>query len=84
MILSELLQIVKPVEVIGNTNSEITGIAIDSRRVKEGYLFVAVRGTQADGHQFIDKAIELGARAVVCEHLPEAPTSAVAYIVVQN
>ena len=71
MKLSELLKNIKPTATIGNTNVEITGVKIDSRQVKPGHLFVAMKGTQVDGHRFIGKAIELGAKAVMCEDLPE-------------
>ena len=52
---------------------EVTSVTADSREVEPGGAFVAVRGTTADGHAFIDDAIENGARLVVCETLPEAP-----------
>ncbi|MCF0212057.1 MAG: UDP-N-acetylmuramoyl-L-alanyl-D-glutamate--2,6-diaminopimelate ligase, partial [Bacteroidales bacterium] len=52
------------------TDREVEALAFDSRQVKPGTLFVAQRGTQTDGHNYIAKAIELGATAVVCETLP--------------
>ena len=55
----------------GNTGVEIGDIQIDSRKVKPGSVFIAVRGTGTDGHQFIDKAIENGAIAIVAEGLPK-------------
>ena len=67
MKLNEVLKNITPIKIVGNDNVEITGVNIDSRRIKAGHLFVAIRGTQVDGHQFIDKAIELGADAVLCE-----------------
>ena len=70
MRLSELLRNVKPLTIVGDADVEITGVDIDSRQVKPGHLFVAMRGTQVDGHQFIPKAIELGAAAILCEDLP--------------
>ena len=72
MILSELLKHVKPIAVVGDSEVEITGVNIDSRRIENGHLFVAIKGTQTDGHRFIPKAIELGAKAVLCEDLPDA------------
>ena len=71
MKLSELLKHVKPIAIIGDSEAEITGVNIDSRRIENGHLFVAIKGTQTDGHRFIPKAIELGAKAVLCEDLPE-------------
>lgn len=71
-------------ELIGTANCEIKGIEIDSRQVKDGCVFVAMRGTQADGHKFIGKAIEQGACAVVCEELPEEMKENVTYIRYQS
>lgn len=67
MRLSELLINVKPLCIEGNADVEITGVDIDSRRVKPGHLFVAIKGTQTDGHAYIGKAVELGAAAILCE-----------------
>ena len=63
---------------------EITKITEDSRAVTAGTLFVALRGTQADGHRFIPSAIEAGSRAIVLETLPEELQEGVAYIVVPS
>ena len=71
MKLSELLKNIKPTIIIGDTDINITGVNIDSRRVVDGHLFVAMKGTQVDGHKFIAKAIEQGAKAILCEDLPE-------------
>ena len=67
MILKQLLAQLKPISVEGPTDREVTGIAFDSRRVTPGMLFVAIRGQQADGHDFIQNALERGAVAVICE-----------------
>ena len=61
--LSELLKAVKPLTVEGSCDVEIAGVEIDSRKVKQGDLFVAMKGTQVDGHRFIGKAIGQGAVA---------------------
>ena len=74
MKLSELLKNIKPTAIIGETDIDITGVNIDSRRVADGHLFVAMKGTQVDGHKFITKAIEQGAKAILCEDLPEDVT----------
>ena len=84
MVLEELIKGLKTVSVCGQTDIEITGVNIDSRRIKEGHLFIAQRGTQVDGHKFIPKAIELGAKAVLCEVLPEEKTEGVAYVQVES
>lgn len=84
MKLNEVLKNIIPIKIVGNDNVEITGVNIDSRRIKAGHLFVAIRGTQVDGHQFIDKAIELGADAVLCEELPEKLSDHVTYVQVES
>ncbi len=83
MKLKDLLTKIKPVEIIGNADIDITGINIDSRKIESGHLFVAMRGTQVDGHQFIPKAIEKGAAAVLCEEIAE-PVEGVTYIKVAD
>ena len=71
MKLNEMLRNITPLQVIGDAEMEIKGVNIDSRKIQHGHLFVAVKGTQVDGHQYIDKAIEQGATAVLCETLPQ-------------
>ena len=65
MNLTDVLVKVQPLETKGNMDIEITGVQMDSRKVKKGDLFIAVKGTQTDGHAFISKALELGAIAVL-------------------
>ena len=72
------------VKIAGNTHISVSEIQFDSRKVRQGDVFVAVRGTQSDGHQFIAKAIESGARAVVCEEMPEQFTEGVTYVQVKD
>lgn len=62
------------------TDCEVSGLCFDSRAVKPGDVFVATRGTAVDGHDFIAKAVEQGAVAVVCETLPENPAEGVVYV----
>ena len=82
--LSLLLKGIKVIAVEGNTETEVTGVNIDSRKVTEGNLFVAVKGTQTDGHQFIPKAIAQGATAVLCETIPEDRAEGVTYVQVDS
>ena len=84
MKLNELLKNITPIKIIGNDDVEITGVNIDSRRIKTGHLFVAMKGTQVDGHQFIGKAIELGAISVLCEDLPEVLQKGITYVQVES
>ena len=84
MRLSEILKNVKPLTIAGDVEVEITGVKIDSRQVSAGSLFVAVKGTQVDGHQFIAKAVELGASAVLCEDLPEQLADGVTFVQVAS
>lgn len=84
MRLENLLRDICKVTVIGDENKEITGVNIDSRQVQEGHLFIAVKGTQTDGHSYINKAIENGAVAVVCQTLPEERHDGVTYVQVED
>lgn len=84
MKLQELLKGIKPTSIIGGVDADITGVDIDSRQVKDGHLFIAMKGTQVDGHRFIPKAIVQGASAVLCEDLPEEKTEGVTYIQVPS
>ena len=70
--------------VLPKEEVEVLGVNIDSRIVKEGDMFIAVRGTQTDGHQYIAAAEEKGAVAIVCEDMPEKQNPNVAYIQVAN
>ena len=84
MKLSETLKTIKTVNIIGSTDIDLTGINIDSRRIKAGHLFLAMKGTQVDGHRFIEKAIELGAIAVLLEDMPDSLHEGVTYIQVAS
>ena len=84
MKLIELLKNVNVLNTVGDTGVEITGVNIDSRRIEAGHLFVAIPGTQTDGHKYIPKAIELGAVAILCEQMPEEQVDGVTYIVVES
>lgn len=81
MVLSEILKKVNPLEHRGNLDIEIGGVNIDSRIVAPGDLFVAVKGTQTDGHAYIEKALERGARAVLVSNpIPEGYSSEVTFV----
>lgn len=68
----------------GDMNVDVKGICFDSRKVQPGFLFAAVKGTLSDGHQFIPKALELGASVIVCEKLPERVKEDATYVTVKD
>ena len=81
MKLNQLIKDCQPVQIVGEEGREVKSVQIDSRRVQPGDLFVALRGTQVDGHEYIEKAIGQGATAVVCESLPRHVSEDVTYLV---
>ncbi len=83
-VLKDILYKVAIRSVAGNTGIEIGDIQIDSRKVSKGCLFIAVKGVAADGHKFIEKAVESGAAAIICEALPVNTKDGVTYIQVDN
>ncbi|QNR25369.1 UDP-N-acetylmuramoyl-L-alanyl-D-glutamate--2,6-diaminopimelate ligase [Croceimicrobium hydrocarbonivorans] len=83
-LLKDLLYGVPLTERSGSTQVAVSKVCFDSREVSKGALFVAVRGTQVDGHQFIEKALELGAAAIVAEEIPEEPKENVCFIGVKD
>lgn len=83
-LLKDILYKVRIEQVVGSTNTAIEQVVFDSRAVKPFALFVAVRGTQVDGHAFIAKAVAAGAVAVVCEELPAEQKEGVSYVRVPN
>ena len=84
MKLEEILKSVNVCRWAGDLNIEVTDIQMDSRLVNPGCLFVAVKGTQTDGHAYIGKAIAGGAAAIVCETLPEQTDDKVTYVQVSD
>ena len=83
MILQEIISRISPVEVIGTADINVTGVNIDSRSIEKGHLFIAIRGTQMDGHRFIPNAIESGAVAILCEDITD-PVDGVTYVKVKS
>ena len=84
MKLEEILNGIHVAEIKGNITKEISGLEIDSRKIESGHMFVAVRGTQTDGHAYIGKAIEKGASVIVCETFPDNIDSDITYIKVND
>lgn len=84
MLLKDILYKVNLTSVAGDMGLEVTGVQFDSRKVEKGNLFVAVKGTQVDGHEYIDQAIKQGAMAVVCEEMPFEPAKDVTFVATKN
>ncbi len=82
--LNEILKGIETKQIIGNENISVKGIVIDSRNVTNDDLFIAIEGTQVDGHDFIDDAINKGALAVVCSKMPEKFLDDKVYVIVDN
>nr|WP_299031058.1 UDP-N-acetylmuramoyl-L-alanyl-D-glutamate--2,6-diaminopimelate ligase [uncultured Tenacibaculum sp.] len=82
--LKDILYKVSVSEVYGNTDVVINAVQFDSRQVQDNDVFVAQRGVVVDGHQYIEKAIGLGAKAVICEDFPEEKNEQVTYIKVED
>ena len=83
-VLKNILDGIEVLEQIGTTDVQVAAVVFDSRKIKSGSLFVAQKGTEFDGHLFIEKAIELGALAIVCQTLPAELTKGITYIKVIN
>ncbi|MBD0376594.1 MAG: UDP-N-acetylmuramoyl-L-alanyl-D-glutamate--2,6-diaminopimelate ligase [Flavisolibacter sp.] len=82
--LSDILYKVHITAINGNTDRTVKDVQLDSRKVEEGSLFIAIKGTTIDGHQYISRAIEQGAVAVICESLPESLQSHITYVQTGN
>ena len=84
MNLQDLIHKLPILEGVGELNRDISNLNFDSRKIQPGGLYIAVKGVATDGHQFVDKALDAGAVAVVCETLPADLRDEVAYIKVKN
>jgi UDP-N-acetylmuramoyl-L-alanyl-D-glutamate--2,6-diaminopimelate ligase len=84
MVLSEVLYGIKLKSVLGLTDIAVSSIIFDSRAVVKDCMFVAITGTQVDGHAYIAKAIEMGASTILCQVLPSDISAGVTYVVVDN
>ena len=82
--LKDILYKVSVNEVFGTTNKSIANVVFDSRKVKENDVFIAQNGVTVDGHKYIDKAILLGAEAIVCEKIPSNKKTGITYVEVEN
>ncbi len=84
MQLNDLLGRIPVIEIHGNHNREVSDLVFDSRKVAKDSLYIAMRGTLADGHSFIASSIEKGAKTVVCEEFPENLDENVTYVKVKD
>jgi UDP-N-acetylmuramoyl-L-alanyl-D-glutamate--2,6-diaminopimelate ligase len=84
MELQSLIRFIEPQKIIGPKEGEINQIIFDSRKAKAQSLFVAVKGTQVDGHEYIENAINAGVTTVVAEHLPAQLKEGVTFIQVED
>lgn len=82
--LKDIVYKVSLTSTYGDMDVEINGICFDSRQVRPGFLFIAVKGTLTDGHDYLAKAVEGGAVAIVCERLPESIDERIVYVTVKN
>lgn len=78
--IKDLLYGISLERVEGSTSATVTSIAFDSRKVSEGTMFIAIRGVQVDGHDFIDRAIEDGASVIVVEEIPAILKTGIVYV----
>lgn len=83
-VLKDILYKVSLTSTIGDMDREVSSIVFDSRKVEPSSVFVAIAGTQVDGHEFIATALEKGATVIVCEKLPEAIIPGISYVQVVN
>lgn len=84
MKLNDILNKIQILEIIGESNRDVSNLVFDSRKAVEDSLYVALKGTVSDGHHFIDSAIEKGATVIVCEIIPFSINSSVTYVKVKN
>lgn len=82
--LKDILYKVSLTSTYGDMNVSVSSICFDSRKVEEGSLFIAVKGTLSDGHEYIAKAINAGATVIICEKLPDSITENITFVTVKN
>lgn len=85
MLLEYLIKDIEHIVAIkGKKDIDVTGVSIDSRQIEPGNMFIAIKGSQADGHRFIPQAVSSGATTVVCEDMPDETVGNVVYVQVES
>jgi len=84
VLLEKILYKLPVLQIIGNIHNDVSNIVIDSRNVSQSDMYIAIKGTDKDGHLFIDSAIENGANTIVCEKFPNIIKNEITYIKVKN
>ncbi len=82
--LSDILKDVKPLEIRGETSVDVKGLSFDSRTTTTGFVFIAIKGVEQDGHQYIDLAVQQGAKAIICESFPKKLRDGIVWVRVKN
>ena len=82
--LTEILNNIQPILIVGSIDISINALQLDSRKVMNGDVFFAIKGVSVDGHNFISKVIDQGASAIVCEEIPTEKITNVTYIQVKD
>ena len=83
-VLKDILYKVSLIATTGDMEVKVKDIVFDSRKVSSGSAFVAIAGTQVDGHEYINAALEKGVKVIVCENLPENLSEGITWVQVQN
>src|SRR6185436_857328 len=84
MLLKDILYKAGIVDIIGKTNVDVSSVCFNSSQVTDRDLFVAVKGTQSDGHKYIADAIDKGALVIVCETIPDNKSENITYVKVKD
>lgn len=84
MILKKLIENLNYIEIIGKTNVNINNIHFDSRNIEDGDVFIAVKGIESDGHNYIESAVSFGAIVIICQEKPAVVYDNVTFIIVEN
>jgi len=82
--LNDILKNIKTIKIIGNQSVEVKNICFDSRKATQGSVFIAVKGTTSDGHDFITVSIEKGADVIICQDLPKMINESITYVQVPD